>query len=486
MNHKRPPILAIILVLAVVAVGGYFIYSQMATKTNGALSASGTIEATQVNVAPELAGKVIDVLVDEGKTVKTGEPLLHLDPSLLTAQRQVAQTALDSANNALATAQSAYAVAQAQYDAAVTAARAQQGGSRLADWAQREPSQFDKPLWYFSRSEQIQATQSDLQRAGQALQQAQTDLETTIKDVKNADFVAAETRLSEARMDFLIADTVYNHAQLTGGNIDPNDITLTEKLPPYVPAYRVKIAIAKDLTGSSNDVVNAAQDARDAALTELNDAQKAYNALLSTDAAENVQKARAKVSVAQERYDVALDTLSGLQTGVYSPQVKIAEASLDQAKSALGQADGAVKQAQANLNLIDTQMTKLTIISPMDGVVLTRNVEPGEFVQPGATSFVLGQLNDLTITVYVPEDKYGEIKLGQKATVTVDSFPGVTFTATVTEISDKAEFTPRNVQTVEGRSSTVYAIKLSVTDPDGKLKIGMPADVVFQQSVAAE
>jgi HlyD family secretion protein len=70
--------------------------------------------------------------------------------------------------------------------------------------------------------------------------------------------------------------------------------------------------------------------------------------------------------------------------------------------------------------------------------------------------------------------------LGQTAEVRVDSFPGLTFTATVVHIADQAEFTPRNVQTVEGRSSTFYAIKLQVSDPDGKLKIGMPADVVFK------
>ena len=63
--------------------------------------------------------------------------------------------------------------------------------------------------------------------------------------------------------------------------------------------------------------------------------------------------------------------------------------------------------------------------------------------------------------------------------MTVDSFPGQTFAATVTNIADQAEFTPRNVQTVEGRSATVYAVKLKVSDPEGKLKLGMPADVVF-------
>jgi HlyD family secretion protein len=92
----------------------------------------------------------------------------------------------------------------------------------------------------------------------------------------------------------------------------------------------------------------------------------------------------------------------------------------------------------------------------------------------------MADLNEITITVYVPEDRYGQISLGQQAEVTVDSFPGETFTAEVIHIADEAEFTPRNVQTVEGRSSTVYAIRLKVTDSEGRLKIGMPADVVFK------
>jgi len=82
--------------------------------------------------------------------------------------------------------------------------------------------------------------------------------------------------------------------------------------------------------------------------------------------------------------------------------------------------------------------------------------------------------------VYVPEDTYGRVKLGQTAKMTVDSYPGVFFNASVVHIADQAEFTPRNVQTVEGRRTTVYAIKLDVPNPDGKLKPGMPADVSFE------
>jgi HlyD family secretion protein len=108
-------------------------------------------------------------------------------------------------------------------------------------------------------------------------------------------------------------------------------------------------------------------------------------------------------------------------------------------------------------------------------------VEPGEFVQPGAVALTMANINELTITVYVPEPRLNEISLGQPATVTIDVASGESpaFDAEIIQIADQAEFTPRNVQTVEGRSSTVFAVKLKVTDPENKLKIGMPADVVF-------
>jgi HlyD family secretion protein len=99
---------------------------------------------------------------------------------------------------------------------------------------------------------------------------------------------------------------------------------------------------------------------------------------------------------------------------------------------------------------------------------------------PGSPAVTLGRLEDLTITVYIPEDQYGAIQLGQPALVTVDSFPDTHFAATVVRVADQAEFTPRNVQTPEGRRTTVFAVELSVRDDSSRLKPGMPADVVFQ------
>ncbi len=118
--------------------------------------------------------------------------------------------------------------------------------------------------------------------------------------------------------------------------------------------------------------------------------------------------------------------------------------------------------------------------TPIGGVLLQRAVEPGEIAAPGGTLLVVGDLGDMTLTVYVPEDHYGQISLGQTYPVTVDSFPGRVFTGKVSYISDQAEFTPRNVQTIQGRKSTVYAVRLAISNPDMALKPGMPADVSLE------
>ena len=88
----------------------------------------------------------------------------------------------------------------------------------------------------------------------------------------------------------------------------------------------------------------------------------------------------------------------------------------------------------------------------------------------------------MTITVYLPENQYGRVRIGDHANVEVDSFPDEVFAAEVVRIADEAEFTPRNVQTEEERQTTVYAIELRLTSGTGQLKPGMPADVVFTEA----
>jgi len=121
------------------------------------------------------------------------------------------------------------------------------------------------------------------------------------------------------------------------------------------------------------------------------------------------------------------------------------------------------------------------IRSPIEGVVLECPFREGELVMAGSILVTVGDLKKLNLTVYVPEERYGQIFLGQNYPVKVDSYPGKVFWGRVSHIADTAEFTPRNVQTVQGRKDTVYAVRLVIDNPDLQLKPGMPADVTLEQ-----
>ena len=129
---------------------------------NPAIQASGLIEATQVSIAPEQPGRVVEVSVSEGDAVKAGDPLLRLDDSLLQSQKQAAQAALDSARAGVQTAQNALDTSRAQYQSILESELSQNKTNRLQDWFVKDPKQFDQPGWYFSRTEQIQAAQAQV------------------------------------------------------------------------------------------------------------------------------------------------------------------------------------------------------------------------------------------------------------------------------------------------------------------------------------
>ena len=481
MQHKLPPLPVRILLVLGVLIGGYYAVRSLQPQDTGVLTASGTIEATVVNVSPEMAGKVKDVLVQEGQPVKIGNTLLMLDDSLLASQRMVAVAQLDSAMAGVRSAENALATTQTQYQITLESSLAQGESTRLQDWFS-DPDLFEQPGWYYTRAEQIQSMQAQVDAAQKAAEDAQATLASVSQSLEQADFLSAEQRLLDARLAYLIAQDVNYHAQNSATADTPkgryNRTHCGTNAGYFVETARLTNLIYK-CTGDEH-LGTAGSDLYNGARSELEDAQKAYNELLDTDAADAVLQARADVSVAQERYYAALDFLRKLQTGDQSTGVTAAQRGVDQAQAAVDQAQKAVQQAQASLDLLDAQIAKLVVYAPLDGEILSRNVEPGEFVQPGAVTFAMADLNNMTITVYVPEDRYGQISLGQAAQVSVDSFPNETFSAEVIHIADQAEFTPRNVQTVEGRSSTVYAIKLKVADSEGKLKIGMPADVIFK------
>lgn len=217
-----------------------------------------------------------------------------------------------------------------------------------------------------------------------------------------------------------------------------------------------------------------AKATRDTLKAALATAQAAYNLVVAGSRTQQVTAAQAQVDAALAQGDAAK-----FQAAAAGAQADAARAKADAATAAVDAAKAQAEAATAAVAVVDAQLLRLAVAAPADGTILSRSVEPGEVVAPGAALMQVADLAHLTLTVYIPEDKYGQVTLGESVTVTVDSAPGQEFSGTVARIADKAEFTPRNVQTVEGRKSTVFAIELALDPADGQLKPGMPADVVF-------
>ena len=411
---------------------------------NGQLSASGVITAQDLRISPEIGGKVVEILVNEGDRVSAGDVLFRLDDEIIMAQYEQAKAAVGVAETTVEAAEAQLVSAEIQYQLVLQGVRAEDQQVRASAWLAPQSNEIELPVWYFVKGENIQALEIEAENAKSELEIYQADLADLLGSISNNDFLAAEGDLAAAQAAFNIADFTLQQA---------------------------------NQSQDRDDLVDVAEEAYDAALADLEAAQLAYDRLLTSNASEEVLEARAKVAVAQARYDNVQDAILATQTGEESLQVRAAEAGVEQAKTAVNQAKAGLLQAQAALGVLEISIGKSEVTAPTDGIVLARNIEQGELIAAGSIVMTIGKLDEVSLTVYIPEDTYGRVSLGQEAIVTVDSFPNKTYTGEVTYIADQAEFTPRNVQTTEERKTTVFAVKVTLPNLNLDLKPGMPADV---------
>jgi HlyD family secretion protein len=444
-------ILIPLIVFAVVAVVLAFLYFGSGSNgiVGGPIQASGTVETTETSIATELSGKVTEVLVNQGQSVNAGDPLLRLDDELLQAQHLQAEAALSASQSNLNAAQAGLDLAQTGLDAAETS---------------------------------LQVAEANQKAELLVAQQSLDDL------YENAAVARTKAQEAVAVANRAVRDATY---QLDNFTVPSNQIGLTAM--EAIPVMKTKLDAARKAFDPYRNE-SSGNATRDDLKEKLDEAQADYDAAIKRLEYETA------VDQAQARLDKTKQDLEKVQDGPDPDQVAELEARIaaintapDQARAAvaqaqvgvrqahakLEQAQDAVAQAQAGLDLINLQLNKLVVYAPSSGIILSRDVEPGEVVQSGASLMTIGQINNLIIKVYLPEDNYGQVKLNDPATITVDSFPGENFLGSVTYIADQAEFTPRNVQTSEGRRTTVFLIEVAVDNQQDRLKPGMPADVCF-------
>ncbi|HMM20757.1 MAG TPA: efflux RND transporter periplasmic adaptor subunit [Selenomonadales bacterium] len=193
-----------------------------------------------------------------------------------------------------------------------------------------------------------------------------------------------------------------------------------------------------------------------------------YSALYRTGAI-----AAQQLDSAQSSYDVAYNALVAAQ----SKQSLLEEGNRPDEIEAQRLE---VKRSQAIVDASRALVADTVVTSPLDGVVLTKNFENGEYINPGSALATVGDMNDCWVKIYVSSAQLGLLHLGQPAAVRIDSFPDRAFAGTIKEISQNAEFTPRQSITQRERANLVFAVKVKIDNAEGILKPGMPADVVLQ------
>jgi HlyD family secretion protein len=412
-----------VLILLILIGGGYYWWraqnSAQARDSSPAelgaqITGSGSIEAETIAIASETGGRIVAMHADEGDEVHRGDLLAELDTSTLQAQQKQLEAALVTARANLAEVSAApRAEDVAAAEAELQQAQAKRDGTYTV-WQEMQ-SIVKNPLDLKAR---IDATRGQVAILEKQVEAAQA----TLKEATIQRDEAARNQLNDEAITR--SQVAAKQAEAAQANLD---------------------ATEAELAGAQHQLalLIALQNKPLALIARANAAKMAY------------QQAGAAKKMAEAK-------LAAVKAGPRPEEVAIAQAQVQQAKAALAR--------------LQVQLDKMTLTAPRDGIVTERPANPGELAAPGTTLMNLGDLDRLTLTVFIPETQIGRVRVRQTAHVTVDAYPKETFEGTVTFITMEAEFTPKNVQTQEERVNLVFAVKISLNNPDHRLKPGMPAD----------
>jgi HlyD family secretion protein len=372
-------------------VGGLVFWGQH-SRRGAELYYSGTIEATQSNLAFQVNGRVKEVLADEGQAVGAGAVLAILDRREFIALRDQAQANLQRAVQNLRQLETVLEVNRNVLPAEVDRAAASVGALQ----AQLAEAEFGL------RSQEVE-------RARLAAEAARVTLENARKDKDR-----------------------------------------------YYELFRRGVVAER-----SRDTF---QVQFETALKEHQRAVEAYRMAREGSRREEIDTARSRLAEGQAALRLARSNLK---------RIEAAEQDVEAARAQAAAAKAALEVAQIQLDHTELR-------APYAGIILSRNVEPGEVVSPNQEVLSIADLSVVDLKLFVAETEIGRVAPGQPVDVKIDTFPDKTYTGRVAFVSPQAEFTPKIIQTHKERVKLVYLVKVSVPNPNFELKSGMPADAWFR------
>ena len=388
MKKRLIPVIFMVLLLTV----GALVYWGQRKERSAELHYSGTIEATQANLAFQVSGRVKGVFFDEGQVVAKNQLLAVLEQEEFIARREQAQSDLIRFQNTLK-----------QQEVILELNR------------QVLPAEVERA-----------------EAAVKALQFQLAELEAgyRIQEVEQARFAFEQARftLEEARKNKDRFDKLFQRNIIAEKDKDTTDLKY------------------------------------ETALKEYERAKKAYEILKEGFRKESIETARSKLAEGRATLKQAKDSLKKIEA----------------TESEVGAARAQVQSAEAALELAQIGLKYTKLRAPFEGILVSRNIEPGEVVSPGREVLSLSDLSRVDLKIFVAETEIGKIKPGQKVEVKTDTFPLKTYIGHVSFISPEGEFTPKIIQTHKERVKLVYLVKISIPNPHIELKSGMPADAWFR------
>ena len=302
----------------------------------------------------------------------------------------------------------------------------------------------------------------------------------------NASLISAQQRELQARLQINLVESQILEMQLNYQQAKENTKGQVFQAEASVAANLAQLNEAKAKLEEAQSELSLAKSNRDrfAQLVE----QGAVTKQQFDQSQTNFEKAQAtvKASVASvnsisKLVKVSEGQLVQAKTSTLNPD--IINAQLSRLKTELAQAhlqlaivQAEVENSKAFKQEIQSKIDYLEISSPIDGIVINRLVEPGEIVSSSQTLLTVINPNDIYLRAYIPQGDVSKIQVGQKAQIFLDLGTEETLSATVTAIDTQASFTPENIYFKEDRVKQVFGIKITIDNPKGFAKPGMPAD----------
>jgi HlyD family secretion protein len=326
------------------------------------------------------------------------------------------------------------------------------------------------------------ALRSRKEEAEAGLAAARANLALVKQGAREAALKAARAGVSDAEAQVRAAEEAWIHAR----EVISHPLTLEQR----IHEAQTQVELAEQGVEQAEAELAATQLKRDVYADRGGDVERTWNLQVQaaeaalTEAQANLQGAKAYLGTLWAMHGNPLTLEAALHRAESERQ--IADAQLTVAleagptTEAVAVAEAQVRRAERAVDVLNARLDQQVLTAPIAGIVARRSAQVGETATAGTPILTLVDLDEVTLELYIPVDRIGQVQIGQGVAVTVDAYPGRTFAGEVASIAGEAEFTPRNVQTQAARVNLVFAVKVRIPNPDRALKPGMPADAVIE------